>query len=132
MIRLMLSGLGWLLANLLFFMPRRRVEITLEATDRTRLPEPRREVLNPWLEQWYNGDLSGHAEKPVWVPYHFLFGRPFVRLPAHDDRDGRPRSRPGAAGNADGGAELAERPAPAAAGRERATTRNAARPARSG
>jgi long-chain-fatty-acid--[acyl-carrier-protein] ligase len=73
--RLMLAGLGWLLANLLFFMPRRRVEITLEVADGIRLPEPRREILNPWLEEWYNGDLADRAEKPVWVPYHFLFGR---------------------------------------------------------
>jgi long-chain-fatty-acid--[acyl-carrier-protein] ligase len=74
-IRLILAGLGWLLLNGLFFMPRRRVAITIEVVDRSRLPEPRREVLNPWLEQWYNGDLAGGAEKPVWVPYHFLFGR---------------------------------------------------------
>jgi long-chain-fatty-acid--[acyl-carrier-protein] ligase len=75
LIRLILAGLGWILANLLFFLPRRRVEITLERIDRTRLPQPRRELLNPWLEQWYNGDLTGEAEQPVWVPYHFLFGR---------------------------------------------------------
>jgi long-chain-fatty-acid--[acyl-carrier-protein] ligase len=75
LIRLLLAGFGWILANLLFFMPRRRVEITIETADRGRLPEPRRELLNPWLEQWYNGDLAGHAEKPTWVPYHFLFGR---------------------------------------------------------
>jgi long-chain-fatty-acid--[acyl-carrier-protein] ligase len=75
LVRLMLAGLGWLLANGLFFMPRRRVEITIEVADRSRLPEPRRELLNPWLEQWYNGDLAGKAEKPIWVPYHFLFGR---------------------------------------------------------
>jgi long-chain-fatty-acid--[acyl-carrier-protein] ligase len=74
LIRLMLAGMGWLLVNLLSFMPRRPVEITLEVADRGRMPEPRREVLSPWLEQWYNGDLSG-AEKPVWIPYHFLFGR---------------------------------------------------------
>jgi long-chain-fatty-acid--[acyl-carrier-protein] ligase len=75
LIRLIVAGLGWILANLLFFLPRRRVEITLEAADRTRMPEPRRELLNPWLEQWYNGDLAGQAEKPTWVAYHFLFGR---------------------------------------------------------
>ena len=75
LVRLMLAGMGWLLANLLFFMPRRRVEITLEVIDHDQLPEPRREVLNPWLERWYNGDLDGQAEKPTWVPYHFLFGR---------------------------------------------------------
>jgi long-chain-fatty-acid--[acyl-carrier-protein] ligase len=75
LVRLILAGLGWLLVNGLFFMPRRRVEITVEVADRNRLPEPRREVLNPWLEQWYNGDLAGNAEEPAWVPYHFLFGR---------------------------------------------------------
>jgi long-chain-fatty-acid--[acyl-carrier-protein] ligase len=72
---LMLAGLGWLLVNGLFFMPRRRVEITLELVEPGRLPEPRREIFNPWLERWYNGDLGGKPEKPVWVPYHFLFGR---------------------------------------------------------
>ncbi len=71
----MFGGLGWIFANLLFFMPRRRVAITLEPADRGQMPEPRRETLNPWLEQWYNSDLAGCAEKPVWVPYHFLFGR---------------------------------------------------------
>lgn len=74
LIRCMLGGLGWILANLLFFMPRRPINITLEVLDRARLPEPRREVLNPWLEAWYNADTSGAAEKPTWVPYHFLFG----------------------------------------------------------
>ena len=73
--RLLAAGLGWILANLLFFMPRRRVEITLEAADRAGMPEPRWDKLNPWLEQWYNGDLDGRPEKPTWVPYHFLFGR---------------------------------------------------------
>ncbi len=73
--RLMFAGAGWLLANGLFFMPRRRVDITVEAIDPDQLPKPRREILNPWLEQWYNGDLAGKPEKPVWVPYHFLFGR---------------------------------------------------------
>lgn len=73
--QLLLAGFGSLLANGLFFMPRRRVEITLELADPDKLPERQRELLNPWLEQWYNGDLAGQAEKPTWVPYHFLFGR---------------------------------------------------------
>jgi long-chain-fatty-acid--[acyl-carrier-protein] ligase len=75
LIRLILGGLSVMLTNLLFFAPRRHVDITLELPDLARMPEPRREVLNPWLEQWYNGDLDGKAEKPTWVPYHFLFGR---------------------------------------------------------
>jgi long-chain-fatty-acid--[acyl-carrier-protein] ligase len=65
-------GIGWLFANLLFFMPRRHVHITLEKLDRAKLPEMRRERINPWFEAWYNAD--GSPEKPTYVPYHFLFG----------------------------------------------------------
>src|SRR5262249_40937809 len=36
LIRCILAGLGWILANLLFFMPRRSVTITLEVADRDR------------------------------------------------------------------------------------------------
>jgi acyl-CoA synthetase (AMP-forming)/AMP-acid ligase II/acyl carrier protein len=82
LVRCMLAGLGWILANLLFFVPRRRVDITLEVVDRARLPEPRREALNPWLEQWYNGDVGGAAETPTWFPYHFLFGRRSFSFPS--------------------------------------------------
>lgn len=74
LLRLMAAGLGWIAASALFLLPRRRVEITVKLADRRELPEPRRELLNPWLEQWYNGDLAGSAEKPTWVPYHFLLG----------------------------------------------------------
>jgi long-chain-fatty-acid--[acyl-carrier-protein] ligase len=80
MIRCMLAGMGWVFANLFFFMPRRHVDMTLEVVDRARLPELRPEVLNRWLEQWYNGDLPG-PEKPTWVPYHFLFGRRTFEFP---------------------------------------------------
>jgi long-chain-fatty-acid--[acyl-carrier-protein] ligase len=66
------AGVGWLAANLLFFIPRRRVDITVQLLPRSQLPELRRESLNPWLEQWYN---DGGAEEPTFRPYHFLFGR---------------------------------------------------------
>jgi len=69
--RLMLQGAGWLLANLLLFTPRRRVELTVEPVARDKMPEPRREVLNPWLEAWYN--LDG-PEVPTFVPYHWFLG----------------------------------------------------------
>jgi long-chain-fatty-acid--[acyl-carrier-protein] ligase len=68
----LLQGVGFLVANLLVFMPRRPVQITLERIDRRQLPELRRETINPWLEEWYNRD---GPEKPTFVPYHFLFGR---------------------------------------------------------
>lgn len=67
------AGLGWLLANLLFFTPRRRVDITLARLERNQLPELRRETLNPWLEAWYNENDG--PEEPTYVPYHFAFGR---------------------------------------------------------
>ncbi|HEV3255710.1 MAG TPA: AMP-binding protein [Gemmataceae bacterium] len=69
--RCLLAGIGWLLANLLVFAPRRRVHITVEPVDRAKLPELRRETLNRWLEDWYNAD---GPESPTFVPYHFLFG----------------------------------------------------------
>jgi long-chain-fatty-acid--[acyl-carrier-protein] ligase len=71
LVRELWRGAGLLLANLLVFMPRRRIDITMQLIDRRALPELRRETLNPWLEAWYN---SGEPETPTYVPYHFLFG----------------------------------------------------------
>ena len=83
------AAAGWLLASLVFFLPRRRVEIEIEVLDRSRLPGTTREVLNPFLEQWYNQRskpedgaatpsnghfISGNLAEPIFVPYHFLFG----------------------------------------------------------
>ena len=59
------------LTNLFFFLPRRKVDLTVEPVERARLPEPRREALNPWLEEWFN---APGPEAPTFVPYHFLFG----------------------------------------------------------
>jgi long-chain-fatty-acid--[acyl-carrier-protein] ligase len=78
----LLRALGWLAANLFFFMPRRQVDMTVEVVERSRLPEPRREMLNPWLEEWYN---RGGAEKPTFVPYHFLFGARTFEFPGRAD-----------------------------------------------
>jgi long-chain-fatty-acid--[acyl-carrier-protein] ligase len=100
MIGRIVAGAGWILANLFFFMPRRQIDITLQLTDRATMPEPRREVLNPWLEKWYNGDLDGAAETPTWRPYHFLFGRDDFAFPPPpaadvevDTRAARPETR---------------------------------------
>src|SRR5262249_15351245 len=67
-----------LLSNLFLFMPRRRIEITVEVVDRHKLPELRRETLNPWLERWYNAE---GPETPTFVPYHFLFGPRTYQFP---------------------------------------------------
>ena len=61
------KGAGLLLANLIFFAPRRRVSLTLEAFGPKDRPEPTREKINPWFEKWYNtGGLSqpGHTHPP--------------------------------------------------------------------
>lgn len=68
----LLQGAGWILANLIFFAPRRRVDLTLEVVERSRLPGLNREQVNPWLEAWYNE--GGGAEAPTFVPIHFWFG----------------------------------------------------------
>jgi long-chain-fatty-acid--[acyl-carrier-protein] ligase len=65
------KALGILAANLIFFTPRRQVKMTIEIVDPKALPGFSREKLNPWLEAWYNRELS---TEPIYVPYHFLFG----------------------------------------------------------
>jgi acyl-CoA synthetase (AMP-forming)/AMP-acid ligase II/1-acyl-sn-glycerol-3-phosphate acyltransferase/acyl carrier protein len=65
------KALGILAANLIFFAPRRKIKMTIEIVDPQKLPGLTREKLNPVLEEWYNRELS---IKPVFVPYHFLFG----------------------------------------------------------
>jgi long-chain-fatty-acid--[acyl-carrier-protein] ligase len=90
----LLSALGWLLANLVFFLPRRRVEIEIEVLDRSCLPGIGREELNPFLERWYNQQANSAANasvEPVFVPYHFFFGlrRGPFSMEARGDRQGQ-------------------------------------------
>ncbi len=66
-----LAGLGWGLASLIFFLPRRQVTVTLEVLDRSKLPELRRELINTWFEAWYNQE---GPEKPLFVPAHLFLG----------------------------------------------------------
>jgi len=66
-----LRALGWVLANLVVFIPRRDVSITLQVIDRDELPGLNREELNPFLDQWYFPD---GFEPAKFVPYHFCFG----------------------------------------------------------
>ncbi len=75
---------GWLilLSNLWFFTPRRKVTMTLEAFTAATRPEPTREAVNQWLDEWYAADIDPKAsaesvwpgEHPTFVPYHFAFG----------------------------------------------------------
>ncbi len=68
----LLRGAGLFLANLVVLMPRRRVTMTLEAFPAGQRPAPTREVINPWLDAWFNADVP--AETPTFVPYHFALG----------------------------------------------------------
>lgn len=76
--RCLARGLALLLANLVFFAPRRRVTMTVELADHARLASMSREELNRYLEQWYN--LPG-PEEPTFVPAHFLFGPRHFEFP---------------------------------------------------
>lgn len=69
------------LANLLFFLPRRKVKITVEVFPPGSIPSLKREEFNPWLERWYNAEKT---DIPIWVPYHFLFGSRTHEFPAFE------------------------------------------------
>jgi long-chain-fatty-acid--[acyl-carrier-protein] ligase len=69
--RCFVRSLGWMMANLFIFAPRREVTMTVEVIDRRDLPGLSREKLNPFLEDWYNRDGQ---EAPTFVPLHRLFG----------------------------------------------------------
>lgn len=77
----MLRCAGWVLASLLFFVPRRSVTMTIEVLDRRNLPGVNREKLNPFLEEWYN---RGGPEVATFVPYHRLFGPRTYKFPVPD------------------------------------------------
>ena len=88
--RCLLSGLGWIIANLVFFAPRRKVTMTIEVVDHKNLPGETnlsgttRDKLNRYLEDWYN--LEG-PESPVYVPYHPFFGPRVFHFPDIDATD---------------------------------------------
>lgn len=72
------NGILWLLANLVCFMSRRRVEISVEPLDRSQLAELERDSINRWFEGWYAAD---GPERLTYVPYHFLFGPRTFKFP---------------------------------------------------
>ena len=70
------------IANLFVFAPRRKVQIQLESFVSKDRPEPTRDAVNRWLEDWFNADLPpGEPEKPTYVPHHFLFGPSTFEFP---------------------------------------------------
>ncbi len=81
---LLFKSLGRLFANLLFFAPRRKLTMTVEAFTTSDRPATKRDDINRWLENWYNADVTERhkqgidtqwpGEVPTFVPYHFAFG----------------------------------------------------------
>jgi len=66
-----LRNLGWVLAALLVFLPRRKVTIHAEVLPRGTLPKASREQTNAFLEGWYNVD---GPQPPAFVRYSHFFG----------------------------------------------------------
>ncbi len=64
-------NLGWALASLVFFLPRRPVSIRVEVLPRGTLPKGSREATNAFLEGWYDAD---GPQRPLFVRYNRLFG----------------------------------------------------------
>ena len=64
-------NLGWALAALLFFLPRRKVTIHAEVLSKGMLPKGAREQTNAFLEGWYNAD---GPQQPAFVRYSHCFG----------------------------------------------------------
>jgi len=66
-----LRNLGWALAALLVFLPRRKVTMHVEVLPRGMLPKASREQTNAFLESWYNVD---GPQAPAFVRYSHFFG----------------------------------------------------------
>jgi long-chain-fatty-acid--[acyl-carrier-protein] ligase len=92
----LLAGVRWLILNLFLFGPRRSIHMHVEVFGPGERPEPVRDLVNSWLEQWYASD---GRETPTFVPYHpFLGPRQFdfpppVRLAAFDPSKVKPATR---------------------------------------
>jgi acyl-CoA synthetase (AMP-forming)/AMP-acid ligase II/1-acyl-sn-glycerol-3-phosphate acyltransferase/acyl carrier protein len=69
--RAAVSAAGWLLASLVFFLPRRPVHLHAEVVPRDRLPLGSREAFNAFLESWYDAD---GGQKPIFVRFNAFFG----------------------------------------------------------
>jgi long-chain-fatty-acid--[acyl-carrier-protein] ligase len=67
----MLRNLGWALAALVVFLPRRKVTVHVEVLPKRTLPKASREQTNAFLEGWYNVD---GPQQPAFVRYSHFFG----------------------------------------------------------
>lgn len=69
--RAAVAAVGWCLASLVLFLPRRPVHLHVEVMPRDRLPLGSREEFNAFLEAWYDAD---GGQRPLFVRYNALFG----------------------------------------------------------
>ncbi len=74
--RAMLEALGWLVAGLVFFLPKRAVHLQAEVMPRERLPLESRDAFNRFLETWFNENpaTDNQGERPTFVRYSYWFG----------------------------------------------------------
>lgn len=66
-----LASFFWVLAGLVFFLPKRKVTLEVHPVDRDELPMESKTALNRHLEGFYNAD-GGETAK--FVPYNYFFG----------------------------------------------------------
>ncbi|MHC2070714.1 AMP-binding protein [Bremerella sp. T1] len=66
-----LASLMWIIAGLVFFLPKRKVTLEVVPLDRDSLPMESKSALNRHLESFYNAD---GGETARYVPYSHLFG----------------------------------------------------------
>lgn len=74
--RAVLEAVGWLLAGLVLFLPRRAVHLHAEVLPRDHFPLGSREAFNTFLEEWFNRNPATHdcGEEPTFVRYSYFFG----------------------------------------------------------
>lgn len=65
------KAIGWVFASLFFFLPRRKVTMTVEVIKPSELPLESKDEFNRALEAWYNAD---GGQEPQFVRYNHLLG----------------------------------------------------------
>lgn len=71
LVQQVVRALGWIVASLFVFLPRRQVTMHVEVVDRSKLPMDSREAFNSFLESWYNAD---GGQEPKFVRFNHFFG----------------------------------------------------------
>ena len=69
LVKEMFRSFGWILFNLFFFMPKRKVQLDFHSMEGVDFKGLKKTELNKFIESWFNTDLPSD---PVYRPYHFL------------------------------------------------------------